>query len=91
MTGNSESDTLWPADTSACPSVETRRQPCLGVGCAGVGACGRGWAYVSGMVRTDPEIVSEIEGRFQMDSGLHGKTGERKKRRPGRDDLRKRG
>jgi hypothetical protein len=32
-----------------------------------------GFAYASGMARTDPEIVSEIEGKFQQDSGLHGK------------------
>jgi hypothetical protein len=32
-----------------------------------------GWAYVTGMVRTDPEIVSEIESKIQLDSGLHGK------------------
>jgi hypothetical protein len=33
-----------------------------------------GVAYATGMARTDPEIVSEIEGKFQLDSGLHGKT-----------------
>ena len=33
-----------------------------------------GFGYASGMARTDPEIVSEIEGKFQQDSGLHGKT-----------------
>jgi hypothetical protein len=30
-----------------------------------------GWAYTTGVLRTDPEIVSEIEARFQQDSGLH--------------------
>jgi hypothetical protein len=34
---------------------------------------GGGWAYVTGMARTDPEIVSEIESKLQLDSGLHGK------------------
>jgi BON domain len=33
-----------------------------------------GVAYATGMARTDPEIVSEIESKFQLDSGLHGKT-----------------
>lgn len=32
-----------------------------------------GWAYTTGILRTDPEIVGEIEARFQLDSGLHGK------------------
>jgi len=35
----------------------------------GIGA----WAYTTGMIRTDPEIVAEIEGKFEQDSGLHGK------------------
>jgi hypothetical protein len=34
---------------------------------------GGGLAYATGMVRTDPEIVSEIESKIQLDSGLHGK------------------
>jgi BON domain len=32
-----------------------------------------GVAYATGMARTDPEIVSEIESKIQLDSGLHGK------------------
>jgi hypothetical protein len=32
------------------------------------------WAYSNGILRTDPEIVAEIETKFEQDSGLHGKT-----------------
>ena len=32
-----------------------------------------GWGYSTGFFRTDPEIVSEIEGKFEQDSGLHGR------------------
>lgn len=32
-----------------------------------------GWGYTTGFFRTDPEIVSEIEGKFEQDSGLHGR------------------
>jgi len=39
-----------------------------------VAALGAGiWAYVTGVLRTDPEIIAEIESRFQQDSGLHQK------------------
>jgi putative effector of murein hydrolase LrgA (UPF0299 family) len=31
------------------------------------------WGYATGFFRTDPEIVSEIEGKFEQDSGLHGR------------------
>ncbi len=31
------------------------------------------WGYTTGFFRTDPEIVSEIEGKFEQDSGLHGR------------------
>ena len=32
-----------------------------------------GWAYATGAIRTDSEIVSEIVGKFAHDSGLNGK------------------
>ncbi len=32
------------------------------------------WAYTTGALRSDPELISEIEGKFAQDSGLHGKS-----------------
>ena len=32
------------------------------------------WAYTTGVLRSDPELISEIEGKFAQDSGLHGKS-----------------
>ena len=31
------------------------------------------WGYTAGIFRTDPEIVSEVDGKFEQDSGLHGR------------------
>jgi hypothetical protein len=33
-----------------------------------------GWAYATGYFKTDPQIESEIEAKFQQDSGLHKKS-----------------